>query len=198
MDICRDSDGDTHKMNAYPDGPVCVLAPYLFLYSEPTLKQVEEFDIVVNVAKELSPPILKSSVQLDTSSLQHYKHKSTEYFYVPWTHTSKLGPDLPLLTQLILDSLQKKKKVLVHCQCGVSRSASLIVACLMKLHCVPLNDAYNMLKERAPDISPNMSLIFQLMEWGEFLGVNPRPEPGYSPIELGMDPLSFEGNKMLS
>lgn len=196
MDIS--DDGDTHKMNAYPNGPLCVLEPNLFLYSEPTLQQVTGFDLVINVARELTPPMLKDATSLENTSLQHYTHDSTEYYYVPWTHTSKLCPDLPLLTQLMLAALKRDKRVLIHCQCGVSRSASLIVACLMKLHHIPLNDAYTMLKEKAPDISPNMSLIFSLMEWGELIGVNPKSSnSGYSPMEIAMDPLGVEGSKVL-
>lgn len=42
----------------------------------------------------------------------------------------------------------------------------------MKLNHENLNDSYNSLKLQADKISPNMSLIFQLMEWGEILGVN--------------------------
>ncbi|ODV72235.1 dual specificity protein phosphatase family protein [Cyberlindnera jadinii NRRL Y-1542] len=198
MDVSND--GDTHKMNAYPDGPVCVLAPHLFLYSEPTLQQVSGFDVVINVARELTPPMLQQHVSSSDMSLKHFTHDSTNYYYVPWTHTSKLCPDLPYLTQLVIDSINANKKILIHCQCGVSRSASLIVACFMKLYNVSLNDAYSMLKERAPDISPNMSLIFQLMEWGDLIGVNKKTPTDniYTPgLEISMNPLSVEGSNLM-
>lgn len=175
-------DGDNSKLNVYPDGPKCVYEPYLYLYSEPTLNQIEEYDIVINVAEELTPPFLSKSelneLSDETSDVLHLTHvvksqdKIVNYYYVPWTHTSKITKNLPKLTDIIIESLSKGQKVLIHCQCGVSRSASLIVAFFMKLRHLNLNDSYNILKTQAPDISPNMSLIFQLMEWGESIGVD--------------------------
>lgn len=165
-------EGDTNKVNAYPNGPACVLEPNLYLYSEPTAQELESFDLIINVAKELKPPIPDNIFPKDRVTNVKIRNGEGNYFFVPWTHTSKLCSDLPMLTDLIIDALANAKKVLIHCQCGVSRSASLIVALFMKLKNLNLNDAYNMLKEKAPDISPNMSLIFQLMEWGEIIGVS--------------------------
>lgn len=149
---------DEFKDNAYPKGPLLVCGSNIFLYSEPTLEDVLKFDVVVNVAKEI-PNF--------TSKLPSYKRK--DYHHVNWTHTSKICDDLPYLTDIIHQADINNRKVLIHCQCGVSRSASLIVAYIMKYQDLSLNDAYNMLKGVAKDISPNMSLIFQLMEWNEKL-----------------------------
>ncbi|KAI9591081.1 dual specificity phosphatase [Syncephalis fuscata] len=49
--------------------------------------------------------------------------------------------------------------VLVHCQCGVSRSASLVLAYVMRNQSMPLHEAYAYVKERSAAISPNMSLF---------------------------------------
>ncbi|ODV96977.1 hypothetical protein PACTADRAFT_48760 [Pachysolen tannophilus NRRL Y-2460] len=155
------SDEEFHIRGAYPNGPSCVLEPNLFLYSEPSLEQILQFDVVINVAKE----IRDYSNEIPTTA----GDKKLAYYFVPWTHTSKLCPDLPHLTSIIEDSLEQNKKILIHCQCGVSRSASLVVAYFMKANHLNLNDAYNEVKSRAPSISPNMSLIFQLMEWDEVL-----------------------------
>ncbi|AET38787.1 tyrosine/serine/threonine protein phosphatase MSG5 Ecym_3294 [Eremothecium cymbalariae DBVPG len=147
--------------NVYPGDPLCVVEPGIFLYSEPTLEQVLEFDLVINVAKEINN--LRS--QLPDNS-------TTEYHQFRWSHTSKICGNLEELTKLMHDAVLQNKKVLVHCQCGVSRSASLIVAYIMRYRKMSLNDAYNHLKNIAKDISPNMNLIFQLMEWGECLKGN--------------------------
>lgn len=42
----------------YPDGPLCVFDPYLFLYKEPTAEEASEFDAVINVASEVRNPFL--------------------------------------------------------------------------------------------------------------------------------------------
>ncbi|BEJ17585.1 hypothetical protein CspHIS471_0609860 [Cutaneotrichosporon sp. HIS471] len=70
--------------------------------------------------------------------------------------------------------------VLIHCQCGVSRSATLIVAYVMTLaaagvapqrigHLKTMQDAYDYVKGRSPWIGPNVSLVFQLVEYARNL-----------------------------
>ncbi|SCU86314.1 LAME_0D05556g1_1 [Lachancea meyersii CBS 8951] len=144
--------------NAYPNGPLLVYGSFLYLCSEPSLKEVESFDVTLNVAQEITD--LRLHLPLA---------KQDSYHHIDWIHTSKICADLPRLTQIIHQAVECKQTVLVHCQCGVSRSASLIVAYIMRYEILPLHDAYNKLKSVAKDISPNMSLIFQLMEWGEML-----------------------------
>ncbi|GAV56042.1 hypothetical protein ZYGR_0AZ02140 [Zygosaccharomyces rouxii] len=145
--------------NAYPDGPLCVVSPNVYLYSEPSLEQVLEFDLVINVAAEIADlgPLLHRDIGVD-------------YIRIPWTHNNRIIDELPILTETIHLAQQRGQRVLVHCQCGVSRSASLVVAYIMRYAKLSLNDAYERLKSVARDISPNMGLIFQLMEWGEKTG----------------------------
>ncbi|CAK9784866.1 hypothetical protein CC85DRAFT_300744 [Cutaneotrichosporon oleaginosum] len=70
--------------------------------------------------------------------------------------------------------------VLIHCQCGVSRSATLIVAYVMTLaaagvapqrigHLKTMQDAYDYVKGKSPWIGPNVSLVFQLVEYARNL-----------------------------
>lgn len=146
--------------SAYPDGPLCVISPNIYLYSEPTLDQVLGFDVVINVAAEIA----------DLAEPLSDRGSGIQYIRVPWTHNSKINDELPNLTETIQSARQRGQRILIHCQCGVSRSASLIVAYIMRYAKLPLNDAYEKLKSVAHDISPNMGLIFQLMEWGEAVG----------------------------
>lgn len=71
-------------------------------------------------------------------------------------------------------------KILVHCQCGVSRSATLVIAFVMQAAAMRygfetargllgMHDCYNMVKEKSASISPNISLIYQLVEWERYL-----------------------------
>ncbi|KDN47748.1 phosphatases II [Tilletiaria anomala UBC 951] len=73
-------------------------------------------------------------------------------------------------------------KVLVHCQCGVSRSATLVIAFVMQAAALGygfeatktlqgMHDCYNLVKEASSSISPNCSLIYQLVEWERVLSV---------------------------
>lgn len=153
-----DSYSESYKENCYPSGPLLVIPPYIYLYSEPSLKEVLDFDLIINVAKEIT----NYKEQLPAE-------KQVNYYHLTWSHTSQITKNLPQLTELIHNAYVNHKKVLIHCQCGVSRSASLIVAYMMRYDNLSLNDAYNKLKLIAKEISPNMSLLFQLMEWEDWL-----------------------------
>ncbi|KAK3064610.1 hypothetical protein LTS18_005620 [Coniosporium uncinatum] len=92
--------------------------------------------------------------------------KQPEYIHIPWEHNTDIVPDLLRLVSLIDDRVQQGKRVLVHCQCGVSRSASLIVAYgLYKNPGISVQDAYDAVKRRSKWIGPNMNLIMQLQEF---------------------------------
>lgn len=92
--------------------------------------------------------------------------KRPEYIHIPWEHNTDIVPDLFRLVKVIDDRVNQGKTVLVHCQCGVSRSASLIVAYgLYKNPEISVQDAYNAVKKRSKWIGPNMSLIMQLQEF---------------------------------
>lgn len=172
------------QLNAYPHGPANVLSDLIFLYSDPhndPKVDINDYDLVINVAKEC----------MDLSN--SYTAKG-EYLCVPWLHTSSILDQLPGLTAKMLqyddsDVSGKRRKILVHCQCGVSRSACVVVAYFMRKFLVSVNDAYELLKlgtlSQAPvshdlakrgykvaacdRICPNMSLIFELMEFGDLL-----------------------------
>ncbi|CCE63608.1 hypothetical protein TPHA_0F01230 [Tetrapisispora phaffii CBS 4417] len=149
---------EVHEEFAYPHGPMLVIEPYIYLYSEPSLTEICDFDIVINVAKEIPNlgPLIPNNLKLD-------------YYHIPWTHNSKIFLELKHVTDIMHSGVIAKKKILIHCQCGISRSASLIVAYIMRYSKLSLNDAYDKLKNIVTLISPNMSLIFQLMEWNDFL-----------------------------
>lgn len=74
----------------------------------------------------------------------------------------------------------RRSGVLIHCQCGVSRSATLVIAFVMQAaayeydfektrNLTGMHDCYEMVKGLSSSISPNISLIYQLVEWERLL-----------------------------
>ena len=89
-----------------------------------------------------------------------------EYIHVNWDHNSEILDDLYPLCELIDDRVSKGKTVLIHCQLGVSRSASMVIAYgLYKNPHLDFNAMYGIVKSKSNWIGPNMSLIYQLTDF---------------------------------
>lgn len=96
--------------------------------------------------------------------------ESIHYKNLSWTHHQRnLLSEFPKAFAFIEDIKNMDGKVLVHCQLGVSRSASLVIAYVMKTMQYKLTEAYEFVKARSSVISPNMSLMYQLAEFGKTL-----------------------------
>ncbi|XP_068702765.1 dual specificity protein phosphatase 14-like [Montipora foliosa] len=79
--------------------------------------------------------------------------------------TCKIGVHFDLVADKI-DRVQRERgKVLVHCIAGVSRSATLVLAYLMKHQKMKLIDAHAYVKKRRPLIRPNAGFWKDLVDY---------------------------------
>ncbi|KAL1760855.1 hypothetical protein FB107DRAFT_201978 [Schizophyllum commune] len=191
----------------YADGPIQIL-PGLWLGSEDNArdwKGLLERGIrsILNVAKEVSTPFEDSAVtqtlrstastpnfgvtkfNRDPNSTYYPAHipsgrPSMHYLKLQWSHGEKdlVETGFPTAMAFADAARARGEGLLVHCQCGVSRSATVIIAMVMRaaserLHWVPadvwalkdMNSAYDYVKSKSRWAGPNMSLIFQLREY---------------------------------
>lgn len=61
--------------------------------------------------------------------------------------------------------------MLVHCQAGISRSASIVISYLMERFSMSYDEARKYLKARRPQIDPNDGFVKQLKSYEEILKV---------------------------
>lgn len=213
---------EDQKSPGYPDGPICIYGDNVYLYLEPTAEEASRFDVVINVAREVSNPfkVLQQSVNNKDSTAESPipdtavttasfatafefipdEHTPTtpkaqalvepEYIHIPWDHNTDIGQDLMSLCETIDKRTKDGKKVLIHCQQGASRSASLIIAYGMYQNPeLSVNDAYYAAQAKSRWISPNMRLMYCLQDFQKEVSKKKlsvsglKPRPGRSPTK---------------
>ncbi|KAL5009121.1 hypothetical protein ScPMuIL_014702 [Solemya velum] len=71
--------------------------------------------------------------------------------------------------EFIDEARQKKANILIHCQAGVSRSATITIAYILAHTLMSMSDAYKYVKGKRTIISPNFNFMGQLMEYEQEL-----------------------------
>ncbi|KAH7032217.1 dual specificity phosphatase, partial [Linnemannia elongata] len=180
----------------YTSEPVCIL-PHLYLGAEHNATDVKVLSrlgitAVLNVAVEITQQEQQQQQQQQQQLLQlptarkpiiggngdrivmdPHSGNAIHYKSLSWTHHQRnLRSEFPQAFDYIEEAKTRGGKVLVHCQLGVSRSASLVIAYVMKTLHMGLTDAYELVKARSAVISPNMSLMYQLSEFEKSLNTN--------------------------
>ncbi|KAM7338177.1 dual specificity protein phosphatase 9 [Alexandromys fortis] len=133
-----------------------------------------------------------------TPNLPNLFEKNGDFHYkqIPISdHWSQnLSQFFPEAIAFIDEALSQNCGVLVHCLAGVSRSVTVTVAYLMqKLH-LSLNDAYDLVKRKKSNISPNFNFMGQLLDFERSLRLEERRSGGQGsggPESTVSDPPSF-------
>ncbi|TRY86567.1 hypothetical protein DNTS_018572 [Danionella cerebrum] len=107
-------------------------------------------------------------------------HGQFKYKQIPISdHWSQnLSQFFPEAIAFIDEARSKQCGVLVHCLAGISRSVTVTVAYLMQKLNLSLNDAYDFVKRKKSNISPNFNFMGQLLDFERTLGLpGPRSPP---------------------
>ncbi|XP_051546532.1 dual specificity protein phosphatase 16 [Myxocyprinus asiaticus] len=93
----------------------------------------------------------------------------------------KILPWLDKSVEFIEKAKACNARVLVHCLAGISRSATIAIAYIMKRMDMTLDEAYRFVKEKRPTISPNFNFLGQLLDFEKKLKcvseLKPKPLP---------------------
>ncbi|KAI8097435.1 protein-tyrosine phosphatase-like protein [Halteromyces radiatus] len=149
--------------SSYQQGPLAIL-PHLYIGNEKnahTLSHLDGIDCLLNVAAEVDRPACTTVIPWSDQCVK--TGMTTTKGYVKLA-TEQHGDQLQLDDAMLLIDQAKShnKVVLVHCQCGVARSATVVIAYIMHFLRIPLHEAYTFVQRRAPAIGPNLSLLYQL------------------------------------
>lgn len=100
---------------------------------------------------------------------------------------------LPFFTEAInfIDEARENSQgVLVHCLAGISRSVTITLAYLMHTLSISLNDAYDLVKKRKSNISPNFNFMEQLVDYERQLNLTSCQDEDYKCPALYSSPTS--------
>ncbi|KAM6961164.1 dual specificity protein phosphatase 8 isoform 2-T2 [Aplochiton taeniatus] len=86
-------------------------------------------------------------------------------------YCEKLLPWLDKTNEFIDKAKVSNCRVIVHCLAGISRSATIAIAYIMKTMGLSSDDAYRFVKDRRPSISPNFNFLGQLLEFEKELRI---------------------------
>ncbi|KAF9036411.1 phosphatases II [Hymenopellis radicata] len=188
----------------YADGPVQIL-PGIWLGSEDNARDFtglaeRKIKAILNVAKEVASPFdlfkpLRSFASTPNLNAVGSKEPSDSTYYPPhlasgrpgmhylklmWSHGQQdlVARGFPEAMAFTDAAAERGDGVLIHCQCGISRSATMVIALVMRAAAmrsphVPdhvwalkgMQPAYDYVKQKSTCIGPNMSLIYQLLDY---------------------------------
>lgn len=106
-------------------------------------------------------------IQSESNSRCHWPSKSFKVTSITLEDNtkSKIMVFLPKLVDFIHEGLANNEGVLVHCYAGMSRSASVVIAYLMKYEKMNFSYAYVHTRMRRTNTYPNDGFVLQLIEY---------------------------------
>ncbi|MBN3298172.1 DUS10 phosphatase, partial [Amia calva] len=151
------------------NAPLSAILPFLYLGNE---RDAQDLGLLLGLG-------VGYVVNVTTHLPLYHQHCGLlRYKRLPATDNSRqnLRQYFEEVFEFIEEAHQSGQGVLVHCQAGVSRSATVVIAYLMKHTLMTMTDAYKYVKGRRPVISPNLNFMGQLLEFESDLnsGVSPR------------------------
>lgn len=115
----------------------------------------------LNITHIISAVFLPLKSSLIPSDVKHLFLKCDD------TIAFDISQHFSLVCQFIEEAREMNGRVLVHCACGVSRSATLVAAYLIKHQSMSVEEALVHLRTRRPIIQPNSGFLRQLIRFNE-------------------------------
>ncbi|GAB0138840.1 hypothetical protein EsDP_00007062 [Epichloe bromicola] len=148
-------------------------------FAKPSISEIRPHIFIGNLFSTLDPNTLRANNITAIVSLMDARHgkwgtpsirsivPEANHLYIPCLDSSTM--DLLLFMSDVCDFIEEHscrddENVLVHCRAGVSRSASIVIAYLMRKYNLSLDGALAEVKEKRK-VRPNLNFIGQLRIW---------------------------------
>jgi len=104
-----------------------------------------------------------------TTNIKRAEHvKDVDYIQLLWDDSPKqcILQDLDnVLEKIHVWRTKEHKRVLIHCEQGISRSGACVLAYLLKYHTKNFQNAQELLTQMRPIAKPNSGFLMQLRRW---------------------------------
>lgn len=161
---------DDQRQSAIENAVMTEITPYLFLGNEQDAKNCENLEkkgiyYILNVTKNI--PFYNSTNSVTNAGTNSNSNGPFCYkrIAVNDCENQNLKNHFTEAFDFIDQAKQMNQKVLVHCQAGISRSPTIVIAYLMSRFNLDMNDAYNQVKVQRAIIGPNIIFMSQLMDF---------------------------------
>ena len=117
---------------------------------------------------------------LDFSRRPYHRHEGFDYWVITDcrdTVKENISRYFEKTSAWIEEALKEEKGVLVHCHWGASRSATTVIAYLMRYRNMSLEEANQVVVAGRADAKPNRGFWRQLQTYAFKLGLGEEPEP---------------------
>lgn len=133
------------------------------------LHKVDDFIYIGNRAASESPQVLKKEGIVKTLQLLDFyipneieDNIEIHFIKLEDSETEDLIKILPDALRYIQIAVNRQEKILIHCNAGVSRSGSVLIAYLMASLKINFREALNLAQAKRACISPNSGFTQQL------------------------------------
>lgn len=106
--------------------------------------------------------ILNVATGIKNAYPDQYNYLNIELLDVPETNIRQV---FTRTNEFIQQAIALNGRVLIHCNAGISRSASIVLAYLLGIHRMKYEDAYELLKTARSNIRPNDGFVQQLKSY---------------------------------
>lgn len=115
----------------------------------------------------------KNNITCDVHAMmtKDCNNDENDFLHIPISdhHSVNIFKYFSQTVKFIHRARKKKRKVLVHCRAGISRSSTLVAAYLIWLKRWDHNQAINFISRHRPIVNPNDGFYSQLKDWSNYL-----------------------------
>lgn len=178
---------EDQRQSAIETAVMTEITPYLYLGNEQDAKNCDILEkkgiyYILNVTKNI--PFYNSTNSMSNVSSGTAGPFCYKRIAVNDCENQNLKNHFEEAFDFIDQAKLKNHKVLVHCQAGISRSPTIVIAYLMSRFNLEMNDAYNQVKKVRPIIGPNLIFMSQLMDFEINLRGKKSSQTGVTPINV--------------